>query len=358
MTKSAPAQDLVLTDATAASLADVEALARGALSPMALAYVTSGAGDERTLGWNVEAFGRIRLRPRVLTDVSRLDTSAELLGLRLPIPLLLAPTAYHRLVHPEGELATARGAAAAGIPWIVSTCTTTTLGAIQEAAPTGTRWLQLYITSDRDRARDLLQEAEATGIGAVCLTVDTPVLGTRNQEQRVGFRLPADCVSPYLNHIEATFVSLTWRDVDWLRGTTRIPILLKGILAAEDATRAADEGVAGIIVSNHGARNLDTVPATIDALPEIADAVAGRLPILLDGGIRRGTDIVKAVALGATAVLIGRPYLYGLAVAGAAGVEHVIRTLRVELEAALKLMGRPSIGAIDRSALWDHASGR
>src|SRR5579862_2582755 len=281
-------------------LADLQPLAKQVMTPMAFEYVSGGAGDERTLAWNTEAFARIRLRPRVLTDVSTLDTRVTLFGDALPLPVLLAPAAYHRLFHPEGERATARGAAHAGVPYCVSTCTTTPLEEIASAAPSGVRWLQIYITADRGRTRDLVQTAEATGVRALCLTVDTPVPGTRNREQRTGFNLPPTCVTPYLRHAASAdspgtpFVAITWRDVEWLRGQTRLPVLLKGVLTGTDAALAVDHGAAGVVVSNHGARNLDTVPASIDALPEVAQAVAGRLPVLLDGGVRRGTDIVKA----------------------------------------------------------------
>jgi len=325
---------------------------------MAYEYVASAAADEITLAWNVEAFRRIRLRPRVLADVRVTDTRIRLFGDELACPVLLAPTAYHRLMHPEGELATARGAAAAGIPYVVSSATTTALPDIARVAD-GIRWFQLYLLGDQERTRDLVAEAAAAGCRALVLTVDTPVAGARNREQRARVHLPKGISAPYFHHVMDTgrlrtqFQRPTWDDVDWLRSVTRLPLLLKGILTGQDAALAVEHGAAGIVVSNHGARNLDTVPASIDALPEVAAAVNGRLPILLDGGVRRGTDIIKALALGASAVMIGRPYLFALAVGGANGVTTAVRILRDELDAALALVGRASVAAVDSTVLWD-----
>jgi 4-hydroxymandelate oxidase len=330
------------------------------LPEMAFSYVSGGAADELTLRWNTEAFQRIRLRPRVLADVQGTDTRTTLLGNEVPCPILLAPTSYHRLMHPDGEVATARAAAAAGVPYVVSTATTTPLEVIAKAAD-GPRWFQLYVLPDRERTRDLVAAAESSGCRAILLTVDTPIAGVRNREQRAGVRLPPGVTAPYFHHVvdatnvRTTFAPLTWGDVSWLQSVARVPVLLKGVITREDAGRAAKEGVHGIVVSNHGARNLDTLPATIDALPEVVDAVDGRMTILLDGGVRRGTDVLKAIALGASAVMIGRPYLYGLAVAGAAGVKAVLDILRTELEAALALTGRANIAAVDRGVLWDRA---
>ncbi|HJT17470.1 MAG TPA: alpha-hydroxy acid oxidase, partial [Thermoanaerobaculia bacterium] len=256
-----------------------------------------------------------------------------------------------------GEIAAARGAAKAGAIFVMSTAATC---AIEEIAATGVRlWLQIYLQSDRSVTRDLVQRAEAAGVRALCLTVDTPVLGTRNRQARANFALPPEMPTPHLDASgrgELTLVSMkrepaSWSDVDWLRSITKLPVLLKGILDADDARIGIEHGAAGIMVSNHGARNLDTVPATIEALPAIAEKVSG-VPILLDGGIRRGTDIVKALALGANAVLIGRPYVYGLAVAGSDGVARVIAILREELETAMMLLGRSSVRELDRSVLW------
>jgi 4-hydroxymandelate oxidase len=342
----------------AVCLDDFEAIARRRLPSAAYDYVAGAAADEVTHRANRDAYTRIRLRPRVLVDVSRLDTRVRLLGDELPFPALVAPTAFHRLVHPEGECATARGAAAAGVPYVISSSTTTPLAEIAAAAPTGTRWFQLYFLSDQAETIRLVEEVESAGARALCVTVDTPVLGTRNREQRSGVQLPPGISAVYFQHLarhnggSSTFQIITWRDIDWLRHTTSLPILLKGIMTGDDARLAVDHGVAGIIVSNHGGRNLDTVPATIDALPEVVAAVAGRIPVLIDGGVRRGTDIVKALALGATAVLVGRPVIYGLTVAGAAGVTAVLNILRTEFESTLALTGRPRAADLDRTVLW------
>lgn len=339
------------------TLDDFEILARERVPHTTYEFMAGGAADEVTLRWNREAFQKIRLRPRMLTGISSVDTNITILGDQLSYPLLLAPVAYQRLMHPEGEVAAARGAAQAGAIFVMSTAATC---AVEDVAATGARlWLQIYLQSDRGVTRDLVQRAEAAGVRALCLTVDTPVLGTRNRQARAKFALPADLPTPHLDAAgrnELSLVSMkrqpaTWKDVDWLRSITKLPVLLKGILDDGDAQLGVEHGAAGIIVSNHGARNLDTVPATIEALPAIAERIRG-VPILLDGGIRRGTDIVKALALGANAVLIGRPYVYGLAVAGAQGVARVIAILREELETAMMLLGRASIGDLDRSILW------
>jgi 4-hydroxymandelate oxidase len=236
--------------------------------------------------------------------------------------------------------------------------TTTPLDAIAAAAPTAVRWFQLYFLPHRRNTETLVRIAESSGVRALVLTVDTPVAGARNREQRSGVQLPPGVTAPYFHHVADSsgeawqFQVVTWRDVEWLRRTTSLPILLKGIVTADDARLAVDIGVQGIIVSNHGGRNLDTAPATMDALPEVADAVARRIPVLVDGGVRRGTDIVKALAFGATAVLVGRPVLYGLAVAGTAGVRAVLDILKAEFEGALALTGRPVASALDRSVIW------
>lgn len=329
------------------------------MSHMSYEFVASAAADENTLHWNRAAYDRIQLQPRVLRDVSDIDTSLNLLGHHMAFPILLAPTSYHRAIHPEGELATARGAGAAGVTWVVSTATTTPLEDIAHVA-TAPLWMQLYIQPDRSVTRDLVQRAESVGCRALCVTVDTPVQGARNRQVRAQFKLPPGVTAPYMTQLGSgghaitdtrRGVVVTWKDIEWLRSIATVPVLLKGVLNADDADHAVSAGVAGILVSNHGGRILDTAPATIDALPEVAARVDGRVPVLVDGGIRRGTDIVKARALGATAVLIGRPYCFGLAVGGAAGVQRVVEILRGELEMAMALMGRRSLAEIDRSAI-------
>lgn len=343
----------------AVSLHDLEALARARLPEMAYEFLASGAADEHTVRWNREAYDRIRLRPRVLEDVSRVDLRVRLLGDELPHPILLAPAAYQRVLHPEGELATARGASEAGAAWVVSTGTTTPIEEIRREA-TAPLWFQLYLQSDREFTRDLVRQVEEAGFRALVLTVDTPVLGPRDRQRRANFRLPR-LATPYLYDVNSGRRSVgslervvpTWADVEWLRESTRLPLLLKGIMTGDDAARGIEAGCAGVLVSNHGGRNLDTLPATIDALPEVVERVAGRVPVLVDGGVRRGTDVLKALALGAAAVLIGRPYLYGLAVAGADGVRQSIELLRHELAMVMALCGRRSVGEVDRGALWD-----
>lgn len=350
------------------TLADFEPLAKKRMTHMAYEYVAGGAGDEITLRENQAAFDRLRLLPRVLVDVSRLDTRLTLFGQALEFPILLAPTAYHRLVHPEGEIATVRGAAAAGATLIASTSATTSIEDMAKSAKSPL-WFQLYVNKDRGFTRDLVQRAESAGCRALCVTVDTPVLGLRHRETRSGFTLPPGVERSNLKGLivelavgshrprEGAIYSalldptLTWKDIEWLRGISRIPVLIKGVLNPDDASKAAAAGV-GIIVSNHGARNLDTAPATIDALPRVADAVDGRVPILMDGGVRRGGDVLKALAAGASAVLIGRPYLFGLAVQGADGVTKVVQILRREFEMSMALAGRRSLKEIDRTVLW------
>ena len=333
-------------------LADFEPLAKAKMSAMGWEYITAGAGDELTVRWNKEAYQRIRLRPHVLVDVSKLDTRVTLFGQEHPFPILLAPTAAQKLTHAEGELATARGAGAAGTVMVLSSFSNTSLEDVAAVAKSPL-WFQLYAQTDHGFTRELVQRAEASGYRALCLTVDSPISGARNREKRAEVKLG---FLPNLKGVQ-TFGSvldagLSWKDVEWLLSFAKIPLLVKGVLNPDDADRAVKAGVAGIMVSNHGGRNLDTLPATIDALPQVADKVGGRVPVFVDGGIRRGTDVLKGLALGANAVLIGRPYLYGLGAAGEAGVTEVVNILQREFQMAMMLTGRTNIGSIDRSVIW------
>lgn len=350
------------------SLADYEAAARERIADMAWAYLAGGSADEITLRANREAFGRIRLTNRVLADMEGANTRLTLFGREHAFPILLAPVAYHRLAHPEGELATAEGAGAMGAGMVVSTQASFALEEIARRTA-GPLWFQLYLQHDRGFTAELVRRAEAAGCQALVLTVDAPV-SLRNREQRAGFRLPVGVEAVNLRGLapppppraepqeSEVFRGLldhapSWKDVAWLRAQTRLPVILKGILSPADARRAIEEGADGIVISNHGGRALDTAPAAIEALPRVAGAVAGRIPLLMDGGIRRGTDVVKALALGASAVLIGRPAIHGLAVGGALGVAHVLKILRTELEIAMALTGCADLAAIDRSLIWE-----
>ena len=352
---------------------DYEALARERMERSAYDYYAGAAGDERTLAANRDAFSRLPLRPRVLVDVSAIDLKTSVLGRSIAFPILLAPTAFNRLAHDEGEKAAARAAAASGTLMIGSTLSTCPLEEVA-ACGSGALWFQLYVYKDRALTQELIARAERCGYGALVLTVDTPLLGRRYRDARNGFVLPEGLSmrnfdaamsavarwgahSSFSAYVHDLFdATLTWDAVDWLRTQTRLPILLKGILTAEDAQRAVDAGVQGIVVSNHGGRQLDGAPASIDALPEVVDAVAGRVEVLMDGGVRRGTDVLKALAFGARAVCIGRPYLWGLAAAGEDGVRDVLRILRDELSLAMALSGRPSIASIDRTLVSNPAT--
>lgn len=353
------------------NLFEYEALAQERLSQMAYDYYASGSGDEITLGLNRTALDRIRLIPRVLIDISQRDASTTVLGTPVTTPILIAPTAFHKLAHPDGEAATARAAAEADIIMTLSTLSNTNLEDVAAAAD-GPRWFQLYIHRDRDLTRSLVERAENAGYRALCITVDAPLLGRRERDVRNRFALPPDLsLANVEEHLRALLPSgapdsalagyaaqlfdqtINWDDIGWLKSITSLPIVLKGIHHPDDARLAVEHGVQAIIVSNHGARQLDSVPATIDMLPPIADAVGGDIEILLDGGIRRGTDIVKALALGARAVLLGRPILWGLAVDGQAGVAHVLRLLTAEFDLAMALLGVTSVAGFSRRLLWD-----
>lgn len=333
------------------NLFDFEKRAAEVMKKMAYEYVASGAADELTVQWNRQSLDNLKLNPSVLKAVSQLDTGISLFGDELPYPILIAPTAFHRIMHPEGELATARGAGAASATYVVSSFTTTPLEEIAGVA-TQPLWFQLYVQDDRSLVKDLVQKAESVGCRALCVTVDTPVPGVRNRQDRVNFRLPDNVKAPYMHGLGDQKKLLSWADIDWLRSFSKIPVLLKGILNPEDAEQAIQAGASGIIVSNHSGRNLDTVPATIEVLPRIADQVNKRVPLLMDGGIRRGTDVLKALAQGADAVLVGKPVCFGLACGGAEGVAKVMNILRTEFELAMILTGRATIASIDRSVIW------
>jgi isopentenyl diphosphate isomerase/L-lactate dehydrogenase-like FMN-dependent dehydrogenase len=347
-------------------LRDFEPLAAAVLPAMAYDYYRSGACDERTLRRNEAAFDELAIRYRVLVDVSARSATCALLGSQLSMPVLIAPTAFQRMAHPEGELATARAAADAGTIMVLSTLSNT---AIEDVAPAaqGALWFQLYVYRDRGATRALLDRVRAAGARALVLTVDAPLLGRRERDVRNAFALPDGLVianahggaghavrardgGSGLAEYFASLLdpSLTFRDLEWLCGVAGMPVLVKGVVRGDDALRVLDHGAAGVIVSNHGGRQLDGSVATIEALPEVVRTVAGRAPVLLDGGVRRGTDVLKALALGAQAVLLGRPILWGLASAGQAGVTRVLELLRAELDLALALAGCPTLADIRR----------
>ncbi|HEV2369106.1 MAG TPA: alpha-hydroxy acid oxidase [Acidimicrobiales bacterium] len=329
-------------------------------------FVAGGADDEVTLRDNVEAWTRIRLRPRVLQDVSTVDTSTTVLGTAVSVPVLLAPTAYQRLAHENGECASSAGAAAAGTLMVLSTRSSCTIEDVAGAAPDAPRWFQVYVLRDRGWTGELVDRATASGYRALVLTLDTPVLGFRRRDERGGFRLPAGVgmanvvadigvgqaggeavaeAEAFLRSYQAA--DLGPADVEWLAQRSPLPIVAKGVLTAEAARLCVDSGAAAIVVSNHGGRQLDGVVATADALAEVIDAVGSAAEVYVDGGIRRGTDVLKALALGARATLIGRPAVWGLATAGADGVRAVVGHLEAELGLAMALAGTPTVADID-----------
>ena len=352
------------------NLADVEAAARERLTELAYEYFVGGANDEVTVRENRSAFERLALRYHVLVDVSRRSTRTSVLGTPIEFPVLVAPTAFQRLACDDGEVATAKAAAAAGTVMILSTASTRTLEDV--AAAGGRQWFQLYIYADRGLTRGLVERAEACGMTAIVLTVDAPVLGRRERDLRNRFHLPDGIrlanvpssgsvplptghgESGLANHFASGIdAAITWRDVEWLRSITGLPVVIKGIVRGDDAARAVDHGAAGVIVSNHGGRQLDTAIASIRALPEVAAAVDGRIDVLLDGGVRRGTDVIKAIALGARAVLVGRPVVWGLAAAGESGARRVLELLRAEVDLAMALCGCPTVNDISRDLVAD-----
>ena len=347
------------------NLVELEARAAETLPRAAYDYVAGGADDELTVADNVAAWSRYRIRPHVLRDVSAVDLSTTLLGTPVESPVHIAPLAYHRVVHEEGEIATARGAAAAGAVLTVSTMATVSLEEIVAAAPDGLRWFQLYVHRDRDLTMWLVERAEAAGYRALVLTVDTPRTGNRRRDGIHGFALPDGLqlanIAGYPGAVESSTTvayataafdpSLTSESVAWLVAASSLPVVVKGVLRGDDARACVDAGARAVLVSNHGGRQLDGVVATADALAEVADAVAGDAEVYVDGGVRRGTDVLRALALGARAVFLGRPVAWALHAGGADGVEALVDAVRTETALAFALAGIPSCGDVSRDLL-------
>ncbi|NXU74281.1 HAOX2 oxidase, partial [Oreotrochilus melanogaster] len=333
-------------------LSDFEAYAKKYLPKIAWDFFAAGADDCSTRDENILAYKRIHFRPRMLRDVSMMDIRTKILGTEISFPVGIAPTGFHQLAWPDGEKSTARAAKAMNTCYIASTYSTCTLEEISAAAPGGLRWFQLYVHRNREVSKNLVQRAEASGFQALVLTADLPYTGRRRDDIRNGFRLPPHMK---LKNLEGAFevcrmslldASVTWNDIYWLRSLTQLPIIIKGILTKEDAKLAVRHGVQGIIVSNHGGRQLDGGLATIDALVEIVEAVQGRVEVYLDGGIRKGSDVLKALALGAKCVFIGRPALWGLAYKGEEGLQDVLRILQDEFRLSMALAGCASVSEI------------
>jgi 4-hydroxymandelate oxidase len=351
-----------------ATLEEFEKAARLTMAEMVYEYVASGAGDELTIRANRDAYDRIGLLPDLPADVSQLRTDITLFGEVHPAPLLLAPTAYHRMIHPEGELETIRGANLCDCTMVASSFATVAFDEVQALAKRR-QWFQLYVHPDRGLTKAMVQQVQDEGCGAICLTIDLTVNPTRDREVRAGFELTQGMTRANIARLGSASAStprspsghniynavraadLSWNDIEWLRSIVTVPLLLKGVMRPKTASTAQRCGCDGIIVSNHGGRALDSVPSTMEVLPAIADEVAGSMPILVDGGIRRGIDMVKALASGANAVLIGRPYLYGLAVDGADGIAAVVNILRLELEIAMGMLGCATVGDLNRNYL-------
>ena len=375
---------------TAMTVEDLRKIARRRLPRGVFDYIDGGADDERSLANNAAGFERLEFRPNVLRDVSELDTHTTLLGKRISMPLVLAPTGYTRLTHSQGELSAARSAERFDVPYSLSTMSTRSIEEVA-AVSRGTKWFQVYTWKDRGLVKELVERAAAAGYEALWLTVDTAVLGRRERDVRRGLIIPPEIgpamiidgilhpawtldfitheplvfanvvdhaekgvtdAMPMAQHVMQNFDQrLSWSDVEWLQSIWSGPIVLKGIQTVEDAVRAVDAGVQGIGLSNHGGRQLDDAPSPIELVEPVAQAVQGRAAIICDGGVRRGSDIVKAIALGADACSIGRPYLYGAAAAGERGVDHVLQFFREGLERTMALTGRRSIAEIDRNVV-------
>ncbi|KMZ57775.1 L-lactate dehydrogenase (cytochrome) [Zostera marina] len=348
------------------NISEYEAIAKKKLPKMIFDYYASGAEDQWTLQENRNAFSRILFRQRILIDVSKIDISTTVLGFKISMPIMIAPTAMQKMAHPDGECATARAASSSGTIMTLSSWATSSVDEVASTGP-GIRFFQLYVYKDRKVVEQLVRRAERAGFKAIVLTADTPQLGRRESDIKNRFNLPSHLTLKNFEGLEiskmyetndsglASYVSsqidrtLSWKDVKWLQSITSMPILVKGVMNAEDTLLAIETGVAGIIVSNHGARQLDYIPATISCLEEVVKAAQGRVPVFLDGGVRRGTDVFKALALGAAGIFIGRPVLYSLAVDGEAGVRNVLKMLRDEFELTMTLAGCVSLKTITRN---------
>ncbi|CAL9763639.1 unnamed protein product [Musa acuminata subsp. burmannicoides] len=348
------------------NVCEYEEIAKQKLPKMIYDYYASGAEDQWTLKENRNAFSRILFRPRILIDVSNIDMTTTVLGFNISMPIMIAPTAMQKMAHPEGEYATARAASAANTIMTLSSWATSSVEEVASTGP-GVRFFQLYVYKDRDVVRQLVKRAERAGFKAIVLTVDTPRLGRREADIKNRFTLPPFLTLKNFEDLDlgkmertndsglASYVasqvdrSLSWKDVKWLQTITSLPIIVKGVMTAEDTRLAIQAGVAGIVVSNHGARQLDYVPATINCLEEVVKAARGQVPVFLDGGIRRGTDVFKALALGASGVFIGRPVVFALAADGEAGVRKMLQMLRDELELTMALSGCTSLKEITRN---------
>jgi len=326
---------------------DYERLAGEKLDANALAYFAGGAGDEVTMRENLAAFERRKLRPRMLVDVEQVSTATTVLGTEIALPVVIAPLAMQRLAHPDGELATARAAAAAGTIMCLSSAATCAPAELTE----GRRWFQVYVWKPRSKTEAAIESAVATGYSALVLTIDVPYLGRRERDLRVDFKVPEGMAVQGNLFGQGFDPTVSWRDLEWLAGYG-LPVVVKGLLTAEDAQLACEHGAAAVVVSNHGGRQLDSVPSTVRALPEVVDAVGSQVEVLVDGGVRTGLDVVKMMALGARAVLIGRAWAWAVAARGEAGVRHVLKVMKADIDVALGLTGHTSIGDVDRSALF------
>ena len=358
------------------SMAALQERAREVLSPEAFGYVAGGAGAERTMHANLEAFERWKIVPRMLRDVSVRHLNVSVLGTPMAAPLMLAPVGVQSIIHPEAELAAARAAAAHGVPFILSTAASRSIEQVAEAMGQGSRWYQLYWPNDRELATSFVSRAERAGYEAIVVTLDTWLLGWRPRDLQCAYlpflkgegvanyfsdpvfraalaRTPEEDPAAAIGHWAYQFAnpSVTWDDLGWLREQTRLPIVLKGIQHADDAHRALDAGVDGLIVSNHGGRQVDGAIGALDALPSVRAAVGGELPVLFDSGVRTGADVFKALSLGADAVCLGRPFVWGLAAGGQAGVEHVLRCLLAEFDLTLSLSGYANVGEVSADAI-------